>query len=189
MGDFIKVGEIRVSLLWINTAAILVSIPIVIVFIRGEIVLFGVPRMHWWELFCFLAGFCIQAFTHELLHGFGYSVDGGLRWSQLKFGVNWKALAPYCICLSPVAMPPFRRTALLPTVILFPLCVGIWLAFGTWWLNLLAATALMAGIGDFIVVIKSLKYPRSLFIVEHAKGAGGDLFISAHEQNQQTNRP
>ena len=183
MEGFTKVGEMRVSLLSGNVIGILISIPVTLLFMVAEFLLFGLPELAWWQLCYFATGFGIQIIIHESLHAIGYIFDGGLRRDQLKFGVNWKGLAPYCIFLSPIAMPPFRRAALLPTVVLFPLSVALWLIFQTWWLNFLAAAALVCGVGDFIVFIKSLKYPPNLFIVEHASGAGGDLFVAVHEQS------
>src|ERR1041385_5525958 len=108
---FTKVGEIRVSLLWMNVAAILISFPVTILFAVAENQLHGFPaEATGWHAVYFLAAFGIQVVLHELLHAIGYVRLGGLHWNQLKFGFNWKAFVPYCNCLSPVALRPFQWT-------------------------------------------------------------------------------
>ncbi len=184
MEGFTKIGEMRVSLLTVNVIGTLISIPVLLLFAAAELLLFRHSELGWRQLCYFVAGFGLQTIMHELFHAIGYIFDGGLRWNQVKFGVNWKGLSPYCICLSPIALPPFRRAALLPTVVLFPLSVALWLMFQSWWLNLMAASTLAGAVGDFIIFLKSRNYPPNLFIVEHASGAGGDLFVAVPEQSR-----
>jgi hypothetical protein len=173
---FTKVGEIRVSLLRVNIIGILISIPVTVAFVVAEIHLHGISSPSVLDLLFFVIGFLFQIVIHELLHAVGYTAFGGLRWNQLKFGINWKYLAPYCICLSPVALPRFRWSGLLPTLVLFPVFIGLWLAFKQWWLAFLAVTALLGGIGDIIMLMKTRRHSSDLFIAEHPSGIGGDLF-------------
>ncbi len=64
---------------------------------------------------------------HELLHGVGWSffLPDGMR--SVKFGVNWKFLAPYCHCKRPMKVRHYRVGAALPLVILgiLPVLAGI----------------------------------------------------------------
>jgi hypothetical protein len=173
---FVKVGEIRISPLQVNLIAIILSVPVVILFGLVEYLCHGSPSPEVVDLVYLVVAFLTLIGVHESLHAVGYTTFGGLSWQHLKFGVNWKAFAPYCNCLSPVALSSFRLAALLPTLVLFPVSIAVWLLFGRWWLAFLSACTLLSGIGDVIVFIKTLGHPREVFIIEHPSGIGGDLY-------------
>ena len=175
--SYTKVGEVRISLWWVNVIGLVIAIPVALLFLIAETALHGPDSPTVWHLLYFSVTFTMQLAVHELLHAVGYIRFGGLHWNELKFGFNWKAFAVYCNCLSPVRIDHFRRAALLPVLVLFPISVAVWLIFGHWWLAYFTAATLVGGIGDAIVVVKTLRYPSNLFIVEHPSGIGGDLFV------------
>ena len=184
-GGFTKVGEIRIRLWWVNVIALVITVPVMLLFAVAETKLHGPASPTGWDLLCFGVAYGIQLAIHELLHAVGYIGFGGLRGNELKFGINWKALAPFCNCLSPVRIDSFRRSTLLPILALFPLSLAVWLIFAQWWLALLAAATLLGGTGDVIVILKTLHYSSNLFILEHPSGIGGDVFALTDELRSQ----
>ena len=137
------------------------------------------PDPSGWDILWFVAVFTAQVIVHELLHAVGYMVLGKLHWKQLKFGVNWKAMAPYCNCLFPIALRPFRWSAILPVLVLTPISMALWLGSGAWWMAFMTAAVLLGGIGDIYIIFKTLKHPSDCYILEHHSGIGGDLFVPA----------
>ena len=184
-GSYTKVGEIRISLWWVNVIGFIIAIPVALFFMVAETALHGPDSPTVWHLLYFCVTFSIQLVVHELLHAVGYIRFGGLYWNELKFGFSWRALAVFCNCLSPVRIDHFRRAAVLPVLVLLPISVAVWLIFGHSWLAFFAAVTLLGGIGDAIMLLKTLRYPSNLFILEHPSGIGGDLYVLTNEIQSQ----
>ncbi|MDZ7691751.1 MAG: DUF3267 domain-containing protein [Balneolaceae bacterium] len=67
-------------------------------------------------LFFLLMIFGIVA--HELIHGLTWMIAGNRSWNAIKFGVNWKALAPYAHCRKPLGVSAYRSGAAMPGLVL-----------------------------------------------------------------------
>lgn len=174
--SFVKVGEIKISVLRVNVAGTIAAIPVVTIFGGVEVLLHGWPSPRDIELLWLLGAVLASGIIHELLHAVGYTTFAGLKWNEVKLGINWKALTPYCNCLSPVGLVPFRFVGLLPTLVLFPVSIALWAFYRQWWLAVLSAAVLVSGVGDFVVFLRTLGQPSGLYIVEHPSGIGGNLF-------------
>ena len=54
-----------------------------------------------WHPLALLLSLCVIIPFHELLHAVGAMWFGNIAWRDLKFGVLWRALTPYCHCRVP----------------------------------------------------------------------------------------
>jgi hypothetical protein len=109
---------------------------------------------------------------HELLHGIGWSffLPGGIR--SVKFGINWKFLAPYCHCKLPLKAMHYMIGTALPLVILgiLPVLAGIgtgdspFLFFGILF-------TLGSG-GDIISLFMLIKLDKGSLIYDHPDKPG-----------------
>lgn len=55
--------------------------------------------------------------AHELLHGIGWSLFVKDGFKSIKFGFNWKFLAPYCHCRQPLKARHYRIGTALPLLV------------------------------------------------------------------------
>lgn len=110
--------------------------------------------------------------VHELLHGISWSffVPGGLK--SIRFGINWKFIAPYCHCKEPLKVRHYKIGIAMPLIVLgvCPSLAGIvsgngaFLFFGivfTW----------VAG-GDIISLFMLRKLNNDTYVSDHPDKMG-----------------
>lgn len=110
--------------------------------------------------------------VHELVHAAVWVYAGGGGWRRVRFGWNWKALAPFAHYTEPLPVGAYRVGAVAPLVLLgiVPAVVGTlagWggvAAFG--WL--LAAGAA----GDLAVLWLLRGVPAGALVTDHPSRAG-----------------
>ena len=56
--------------------------------------------------------------VHELLHGIGWSLFVENGFNSIKFGFNWKFLAPYCHCRKPLKARHYKIGTALPLLVM-----------------------------------------------------------------------
>ena len=123
----------------------------------------GIGRLGWWSIGVILAGI----FVHELLHGLGWKWFGGLRWADIKFGFQWKALMPYAHAEVPMTARAYRWGGALPGLVtgLLPALAG--LALGNPVLLLFGAVFLLAASGDAMVLWAIRRVPAQAKVLDH----------------------
>lgn len=115
--------------------------------------------------------------VHELLHALGMVWFGKVSWSNIKFGVFWRALIPYCHCRVPVSLRVYRRMALLPlwgtgAATIIPLIL-----FPADWLGVLAGITMAACAGDLWVVWKLRSFTdESMLVQDSPTDIGCDVY-------------
>lgn len=110
--------------------------------------------------------------VHELLHGIGWAFFSPKGIKSIKFGVNWKFLAPYCHCREPLKVKHYRIGGALPLIVLGigPSVVaiitgnGAMLSFGI--LFIIAAG------GDIISLFMLRKLDRNIYVADHPDKMG-----------------
>ncbi|HEU5170913.1 MAG TPA: DUF3267 domain-containing protein [Gemmatimonadales bacterium] len=109
---------------------------------------------------------------HELLHGLAWAAASGQPLRVIRFGVNWRALAPHARCTVPLPASAYRFGAAAPGVVLgiIPALAGSSTghggvaAFG-WFMTLAAG-------GDFVVLWLIRNLPGSTMLQDHPTRAG-----------------
>lgn len=126
----------------------------------------------YFEGFLFTLFLIIGIFVHELLHGLGYII-GGIKKSDLVYGVNWKSMMPYISCKVPVSIKTYKLAGVLPFIILGVIPIIIALFFeGLGLLFFWALLMIMICSGDVFLFFKIRKFSASSFVVEHPKRVG-----------------
>ena len=115
----------------------------------------------------FIPVFILGVVVHELLHGLGWKGFGGLPWSAIKFGFQWKALMPYAHAEVPMTAAAYRWGAALPGLVtgLLPALVGS--ALGQPVLLLLGAFFLIAAVGDMMILWAIRRVPARTRVLDH----------------------
>jgi hypothetical protein len=137
----LKKEEHTITVLRANIAALIFSIPLVILSVLGYI--------HFWSLeslgvaIDFMAVWAIPIIIpgiilHELFHGLIWAVYSKKKWRAIRFGIKWTSMTPYCHCNEPLkkyhyflgtAMPLFIL-GIIPIIISFLSGNAAFLIFG-----------------------------------------------------------
>ncbi|MDX5346291.1 MAG: DUF3267 domain-containing protein [Hymenobacteraceae bacterium] len=110
--------------------------------------------------------------VHELLHAVAFMYWGSARWSDIKFGINWKYLTPYAHCKVPVAASAYRKSLLLPGLVLgvLPLIIGI--ATGSLGVTCFGAIHLGSAGGDVLIYSLIRKLNEDILLQDHPEKIG-----------------
>lgn len=115
--------------------------------------------------------------AHELIHGLTWMMAGNLSHGAIKYGVNWKALAPYAHCREPVDIYAYRWGAAMPGIVLgiIPFLVG--LLAGNGWFALFGYLFTITASGDILILwlIRDIE-PGSL-VLDHPHEAGCQVIV------------
>lgn len=122
-----------------------------------------------WQL---LPALLLLIVVHEGVHALAWKLASGLPWSAFRFGVLWKALAPYCHATEPMRLRPYQIGAAAPLVVtgIIPLLFG-YLAGSAFWV-VFAAIALSAAVGDIFVLWLIRDLPTNALLRDHPEHAG-----------------
>ncbi len=180
-----KVGEVLLSALWLNVLSVVMFIAL-----GGMALFLGIMTRRFFiveHIGIFFLLTILISFAYIplklLLHGVGAMLFGGLPWSRLKFGIMWRALGVYYYLKDPVPLPAYKKVILLPTLVLFPLSLGLLLLLPCFCTVLTVALA-GGGIGDIMVCWKLRKYDNTLLAVDHPTRIGTEVFEPADRKEE-----
>ena len=129
--------------------------------------------------YIFFVIFIILVIVHELIHGVTWEIFTKNRFKSIGFGVIWKMLTPYCTCSEPLKKKQYIIGGLMPTLILgFGLAV-VSIFFKQSVLFILSQLMILAGGGDFLIVLKMLFYrckSREVLYYDHPYELGVVVF-------------
>ncbi|MCK5857089.1 MAG: DUF3267 domain-containing protein [Bacteroidales bacterium] len=130
-----------------------------IVFLKSELV---------WALLVLLSFVAV----HELLHALAYIILTNGDYKNIKFGVIWKDMTPYCHYNKSIAMSKYRVALATPGLItgIIPLFVS--LTTGDFLLFILALFLTLGAVGDFIILWISRKEKSSSIVKDHPEKIG-----------------
>lgn len=119
-----------------------------------------------------LLGFVLMIVLHEAIHGLTWMMVGDLTLRQIKFGVIWKALAPYAHPKVPLSARAYRLGVLMPGLLLglLPAIVGV--ALGDSFLAGWGALLLSFAGGDLLVLLAIYSVPAEALILDHPSRFG-----------------
>jgi hypothetical protein len=122
----------------------------------------------WITVPALLAGFVL----HELIHGAAWAYYGRKSLTIIRFGINWKALAPYAHCPEPMDAGAYRLGAAAPGVLLGLVPIGIATWVGPTWLFFPGMLLSLAAAGDVLILWVLRKIPSRLLVQDHPTRAG-----------------
>lgn len=101
-------------------------------------------------LYLFLILF-IGTVIHELIHGAIAAWYAGIGWRNIRFGVLWQSLTPYCHSKIPMNAKKYRYVVMMPLAILGLLPYLLSLTIGSGWLLTIGITFILAASGDVMI--------------------------------------
>jgi hypothetical protein len=127
--------------------------------------------------------------VHELVHAAAWVAAGDGSWARVRFGWQWRALAPFAHYTEPLPATAYRRGAAAPLLVLglVPSLVGTFAgwpavaAFG--WLLVIGAA------GDLAVLWLLRGVAPNALVADHPTRAGCLVFPALGRQSQASHGP
>lgn len=119
-----------------------------------------------------LLAFVATVLLHEGVHGLTWTLAGGLELSEIKYGVIWKALAPYAHPKVPLPAWVYRLGVAMPGLLLGLLPAAIGLVLGDSILAGWGALLLSFGAGDLLVLLAISSVPAATLVRDHPSRFG-----------------
>jgi hypothetical protein len=132
-----------------------------------------------WHLGLLIVCLIILFPLHEVIHAIGLVIFAGVSRSNIKFGVLWYAMAPYCHCKVPIRVAAYRRMALLPLWITGGASLVALLIYPTDVLGLFAGVTIAGCVGDVWLVVKVRRFADDLWIQDSPTEIGCDVLSSS----------
>ena len=156
-----------IGLLFIFPITAVILIPFVMIwdfetFYVGEKVFFN------YFIYILIGGICV----HELLHGLTWAMFTKNGMKSIKFGINWKGLAPYCHCKEPLKVIHYKIGGAMPLIImgLIPSIIG--LVFGNGAILSFGIFFTWAAGGDIISLYMLRKFDNNIYVSDHPDKMG-----------------
>ena len=106
-------------------------------------------------------------------------VFGRVAWRDLRFGIMWRALMPYCHCTVPITLHAYRRMAIAPLVVTGAIAIGWLLLIPHDLTGLTAGLTLATCVGDVWMVLKLRGFADQLRVQDCPSDVGCDLLPPA----------
>ncbi len=177
-----KIAEIRVSKLTANIAGTVVTILLCVAGIALAQMLPHHVGLAPWQGLAFVLCFLILLPAHEGLHALGLRLYAGVRWRDIRFGVMWRALVPYCHCTVPIPVSAYKRMVLLPLWISSAVSVALLLLVPAFCFGAFAGAAVGACVGDVWVVFKLRSFSDPLLVLDSPSQIGCDVVSTTDRQ-------
>lgn len=110
--------------------------------------------------------------AHELLHGITWSFFTSVGMKSIKFGVNWKYLAPYCHCSEPLKVKRYKIGVAMPLIVLGIIPALMALLTGNGTLLIFGFIFSLAAGGDIISLFLLRKLDKNSYVSDHPDKMG-----------------
>jgi hypothetical protein len=103
---------------------------------------------------------------HELIHGFFYVLFAKNRFKSIKFGIKLKYGVAYCICTELIKIKHSIIVTIMPAIILGFIPAVFSLFLGSLFWLFIGILFIMAGAGDFLIIIRLLKENKEDYVLD-----------------------
>ncbi len=110
--------------------------------------------------------------VHEWLHAVGFRLAGKAPADSIRYGFNWKGMAPYAHCHAVMPASGYRVGVALPGLILGVVPAVVGLIGGIWWLAVWGALMLVSAGGDLAVLLAVRHVPGAALVQDHPSKVG-----------------
>lgn len=122
---------------------------------------------------------------HELIHAAAWAFYGQKPLTIIRFGFNWRALAPYAHCPEPMEAGAYRLGALAPGLLLGVIPSIIALCTGPTWLFFAGLIFTLAASGDFLILWILRGVPSQYLVQDHPSRAGCFVYEPTTNEDRQ----
>ena len=118
-------------------------------------------------MFLFIIAMIVLVCIHEAIHLIGFHYIGGVPWSELKWGVNWKVGVAYAHSKQAITVKQMKKVLMLPFLPtgILPIVLGV--AMNLEPLSFLGILLTAGCIGDIALYRKVSKFPEDALVKDH----------------------
>ncbi|WP_138431216.1 DUF3267 domain-containing protein [Fodinibius saliphilus] len=120
----------------------------------------------------FILAVVVGTFAHELLHAISWVWLDAISWSNIHFGFNWNALAPYVHCSQPIEVTHYRWGVAIPGIVLGVVPYLCALVFHYEWLLGFSLFFTLAAGGDILILWLLRKVEKGKKVQDHPELVG-----------------
>ena len=149
-------------------------------------IIFGVPFAFVWGSYKLVYGFeeffsnflllvpslVVGMICHELIHAAAFSMLAGMSFSSIKFGINWRQLAPYVHVREAIRVKHYRIGILLPIILLGIAPAIASVIVGNGWLIWYSLIFTAGGAGDLLAWNALRKFNATQLVRDHPDHLG-----------------
>ena len=125
---------------------------------------------------------------HELIHGIFWARYAKNGFKSIKFGVLWKMLTPYCHCKEPLKVKHYMIGAIMPAVVLGLVPAIVSIIIGSFGLLILGMFFILAAGGDFMIINLLRKEDMENLVQDHPSEAGCYIYRKLENENDSQKR-
>ncbi|EJQ99880.1 DUF3267 domain-containing protein [Bacillus cereus] len=115
----------------------------------------------------FIIAMLVLVCIHEAIHLIGFRYIGGVPWSELKWGVNWKLGAAYAHSKQVITVKQMKTVLMLPFLPIGILPIVLGLAMNLQTLSFLGILLTAGCIGDIALYKKVSNFPDDALVKDH----------------------
>lgn len=159
----------------VNLWVFIMIFPILLLFLLPFLLIWNFELLGLGKVILIKYGFIIVLLgivLHELLHGITWALYATKGFKSIRFGVNWKWLAPYCHCKEPLKARHYAIGGLMPLVVMGIIPVIIALVIGNAVLLVFGIVFTWAAGGDIISICMLRKINRNTLVFDHPDKIG-----------------
>ncbi|ASI80082.1 DUF3267 domain-containing protein [Bacillus pacificus] len=118
-------------------------------------------------MFLFIIALLVLVCIHEAIHPIGFHYIGGVPWSELKWGVNWKLGVAYAHSKKEITVKQMKKVLMLPFLPTGILPIVLGLAMNLEPLSFLGILLTAGCMGDIALYQKVSKFPDDALVIDH----------------------
>ncbi|EJR68565.1 hypothetical protein IIO_00093 [Bacillus cereus VD115] len=118
-------------------------------------------------MFLLIIGMIVLVCIHEAIHLIGFRYIGGVPWSELKWGVNWKLGVAYAHSKKEITVKQMKKVLMLPFLPTGILPIAIGLVMNVQAISFLGVLLTAGCIGDIALYQKVSKFPDDALVKDH----------------------
>lgn len=167
------------SVVWANVVGFVLAIPLAAAPIAAYLWVHDLPlaafdpaAMPLVDFGIFLLLFFAGITAHEAMHALTWIWRSEATWSDVRFGIHWRALSPYAHLKRPISASAYRWGAAMPGIVLglLPLAAGLLAAHQPTFL--FGLVFLVAAAGDILILILLRDLSPDALIEDHPERVG-----------------
>jgi len=181
-----------INLYWANIFAILLILPIILIFGIPYYLIWGIQfddfslRQIFGSAWIILLILFLGMIAHEFIHGIVWARFAKNGFKSIKFGILWKMITPYCHCKEPLKSKEYRLGAIMPAIILGFIPAILAIIIGNTALLIFGIFFTLTAGGDFLIIYVLRNEKTDTLVEDHPSEAGCYVYRLVENNNETT---
>lgn len=113
------------------------------------------------KILLFFINMLVGTVVHESVHGITFATFSKNHFKDIRFGIIWKALTPYCSCNKPLKKHQYLLSMLMPFIVLGVITSIVAITINSFILLISGAFQIFCAGGDLLIAVNIIKNPSN----------------------------